>query len=219
MDWKQKIIVVIGADHAVGNALCSLFAAENAKVYAIGEDDAKLSMLKSDNVNVSVINLDDITHLNASIEKIGVAEGHFDAVFCDTRISTPGLTASALTPEIINEYMKKTAYYAWKSALYAVPYLKKSDNGAVCFITNNSIRHQRTDNVLDAICSTAIESITKNFASEVASSNIRMTSIAVGDDIRPDYAAGGAAFLVSPQASYITGCMIEVDNCKMEVND
>ncbi|MGN1413961.1 MAG: SDR family oxidoreductase [Anaerovoracaceae bacterium] len=216
MNWNQKVIVVTGADHQVGKALCRMFASENARVYAIGEDRSQLSELDSTNVKVVSCSIDDISCLNASLEEIGITEGHIDAVFCDTRFSDPGMTATELTADIINEAMKKTTYYAWKSALYAVPYLKESDHGAVCFITNNSVRHPKKTNVLTAICSTSIESITKNFSSEIASSNIRMTAIAVDEDVCPEKAAGSAAFLVSPQASYITGCMIEVDHIETE---
>ncbi len=189
MNWKDKIVVVAGSDKAAGRAVAAMLKEDGAVVHALES--------ASDN-------------LRAGIDRASAAVGRIDAVFCDSTISDPGLTATQLTPEVIDWAMEKTAFFSWKSALYAIPHLKVSQSGAVVFITNNSLRHPTGENVLSAICSVSVESITKNFSSEVASSGIRMCAVLQDAHAAPEKTAGTAIFLASESASYITGTAIEV---------
>lgn len=213
MDWKDKIIVIAGADHPVGNALCTIFSAEHAKVYACCQHKETLLSLNSlGNIFTQSVRPDDSRALASWITSVGETENHIDAVFCDIRTDEPSLRPTELTPAVVDEVLRKTAYTAWKTALYSVPYLEHSAQGSVVFITDNSIRHPKKDNILTALGSTSIESITKNFSSEIAARGIRMCSVAVDHDTAPQEAAGCAVFLASPDASYITGTMIEAAN-------
>ena len=56
----------------------------------------------------------------------------------------------------------------------------------------------------------SVESITKNFASEVASSGIRICTVLQGADAAPEETADTAVFLAGADASYITGTAVEV---------
>jgi|GEM_PF-3251022 len=191
MEWKDKVVVIVGTENAVGLNLIASLNAESAEVYSC------MRNLK-------------VEELDQWIKRIGESRGHIDTMFCDVRISKTHVCASELPQDIIKEKLKDTVYYAWKSALFSVPYLKKAEHGSIVFITDNDLRHQKKDNVLSSICSTSIESITKNLASEVASSGIRVCSIAVDIKASDTDGAKCAAFLASQEASYITGTMIEV---------
>lgn len=188
MNWKGKIAVVVGSDKPAGCVISSMLKDDGAIVHSLGST---------------------LDGLRDEIDRAAAAAGRIDAIFCDSTFSDPELTATQLTPDMIEGAMEKTASLSWKSALYAVPYLKASQGGAVVFITNNSVRHQNRQNALSAICSVSVESITKNLASEVASSGIRVCSVL--QDAHPDPAetAGAAVFLASEDASYITGTAIE----------
>lgn len=219
MDWKDKIIVIVGADNPVGNALCNIFSSENARVYACTESDSSLRPPKiPETVSIQSVSTDDPEALSSWITSIGEKEHCIDTVFCDIRTDEPGLIPTELTPEIADKALRKTTYTAWKAALYSVPYLEQSSHGSVVFITDNSVRHPKKDNILTALCSTSIESITKNFSSEVAARGIRMCSVAVDHDTAPEDAAGCAAFLASSDASYITGTMIETSGSNRNRN-
>lgn len=188
MNWKGKIAVVVGSDKPAGRAVSSMLKDDGALVHSLGST---------------------LDGLQNEVDRAAAASGYIDALFCDSTFSDPGLTATQLTPDVIEEAMEKTASLSWKSALYAVPYLKAAQGGAVVFITNNSARHQNRENVLSAICSVSVESITKNFASEVASSGIRICSVLQDAHSDPAETAGAAVFLASGDASYITGTAIE----------
>ncbi|MFR5701345.1 MAG: SDR family oxidoreductase [Eubacterium ramulus] len=143
--------------------------------------------------------------LQENIQEIYNIHGHIDTVFCIIPDSVPEINVTDLTPELLQQAMLKTTYCAWKSTLYAVPYLKNATHGSVIFITSNSHRHISPDNSLSSLCSASIESITKNFASEVAAFGIRICSVAADIRATPDQIASCAMFLASEQASYITG--------------
>lgn len=151
-----------------------------------------------------------LSTLQEELDWAGAVNGRIDALFCDATVADPGMTAAQLTPDVIRRYMDDSARYAWKSALYAVPRLRAAENAAVVFITNSSVRHPRTDNVISAVCSASVESITKNFASEVASSGIRICTVLQGADAAPEETADTAIFLAGTDVSYITGTAVEV---------
>lgn len=210
MDWKNKVVVVAGADSPVGYVLCQLLKKDHANIYACGQTEEKLSHLKG--IHTQVISLNDINSLKSWIDRIGAKEGQIDTVFCDTTKELPAVPVLNLEPDIVNAGMLCTTYYSWKTALYAIPYLKTTGQGSTIFITTNSHRHITKNNILAALCSTSIESMTKNFASEIAASKIRMCSVAADENTSNAYTASCAAFLASPEASYITGTMVEVKN-------
>lgn len=210
MNWENKIVIVAGADSLIGYALCQLLVKEHAIVYACGQSEQKLKLL--DNIQTQVISLENIFSLKEWIDDIGTTHGHIDSIFCDTTAELSSVNVRDITPDIINKSLLATTYYSWKSALYAIPFLKESAHGSTVFITTNNHKHISTDNVLAALCSTSVESITKNFSSEVAASGIRMCSVAADKGACDMHVASCAAFLASPNASYITGTMMEVTN-------
>lgn len=120
MDWKNKIVVVTGADKAAGRAVAQTLTVAGASVQAL---HSPLSTLQEE------------------LDWVGAVNGRIEALFCDATVADPGMTAAQLTPDVIRRYMDDSARYAWKSALYAVPRLRAAENAAVVFITNSSVRH------------------------------------------------------------------------------
>lgn len=190
MDWKDKIVVITGADRAVGRALTAALTAEGASVQALHSAPPALG---------------------EELQWAGAVNGRIDALFCDATVSDPGMSALQLTPDVIRRYTDDSACFAWKSALYAVPRLKAAGSGAVVFITNAAARHPQVRNAVSAVCSTAVEAITRNFASEVASSGIRICAVLQGAGASPEETADAAVFLAGTDASYMTGTTIEVN--------
>lgn len=209
MEVKNKVIIIIGADHPAGYALMHLLNGENTFIYAYGAS-LSFDFKRKTHITYHSFSPEHITFLQENIQEIYNIHGHIDTVFCIIPDSVPEINVTDLTPELLQQAMLKTTYCAWKSTLYAVPYLKNATHGSVIFITSNSHRHISPDNSLSSLCSASIESITKNFASEVAAFGIRICSVAADIRATPDQIASCAMFLASEQASYITGTMIEV---------
>lgn len=188
MEWKNKRVVVTGADRPAGMVLVQLLAAEGAQVCALGSDPHALEAGLADCCLI-------------------------DALFCDCNVAEPGLTATTLTAEALRDGMSSGPRFGWKSALYALPGLSKAQTGAVVFLSDDSIRHQTGSNILSAICGASVESMTRNFASEVASRGIRICTVLYGSEAARE-AAGTALFLAGDGASYITGTTVAVDGCQ-----
>jgi len=189
MDWKNKTVVVTGSEKPSGAAVAEMLKEKCAEVYTIQSN---------------------VEDLENDIQWINSISGNIDALFCDSTVADPGLTATELSPGIIRDIMRKSAYLCWKSARYCVPLMRSTEGSAIVFITNNSIRHPKKRNIVSSICSTSVESITKNFASEVASRGIRICTVMHDENCDPLHVAGSAVFLASDEASYITGTAVEV---------
>ena len=193
MDWKNKTAVVVGSEKPAAAAIADILRKDGAEVYTLpGKAEG----------------------LQEEIRRVNGLSGSIDALFCDSTVADPGLTATELRPGIIEEAMQNSAYLCWKSARYGVPCMESAPGAAIVFITNNSIRHPTGRNIVSALCATSVESITKNFASEVASRDIRICTVMHDGRCEPEKAAGAAIFLASDEASYITGTAIEVGEVK-----
>lgn len=188
MEWKHKRVVVTGADRPAGRVLVQLLEMDGAQVCALGSDPATLQ------------------------EQLAQC-GPIDALLCDCGVEEPGLTATTLTAEVLREGMTCGPRFGWKSALYALPGLTAAPHSSVVFLSGDSIRHQTDRNILSAICATAVESMTRNLASEVASRRVRVCSVLYGSATAQE-AAAAALFLAGDGASYMTGTTLTVGGCQ-----
>lgn len=73
MDWKNKIVVVTGADKAAGHAVAQTLTAAGASVQAL---HSPLSTLQEE------------------LDWAGAVNGRIDALFCDATVADPGMTAA-----------------------------------------------------------------------------------------------------------------------------
>ena len=221
MKWSftDKTVVIIGSDDKPGEDVAAAFARLGASVYACGQDQGCLARLnalaKNELLALSAEECDiqNKSHLGNFLSSF---EAGIDVVVVNANVTFNYQPATQIQASEWQAAFDRMFYVSWKAAVLAMPLLQIKENASLIFMTSSGVRQPTAENAISAVCSAGIESMTKTFSSEVASSKVRVNAVAVADEMylkgqeSPVMDVSGAVlFLASDLSSYCTGYMLE----------
>jgi NAD(P)-dependent dehydrogenase (short-subunit alcohol dehydrogenase family) len=225
MDFRDKTVVIVGGDDAVGSAAALAFARMGAHIFVCGGCREGMERLSCSawkeqlTVAGTMLAMTDDKALEGFLKNV---DGNaIDVLVCNGHTEIPRKPATQLTAEEWDTALDGTLRLDWKAAILALPRLRAKEGSSIVFVTTAGVRHPSLLNGISAVCSAGVESMTKTLSSEIASSHIRVNAVAAGDTAPEngcamssvaagEDVAGTILFLASDAASYCTGTMVEV---------
>lgn len=241
MKLKDKVAIVTGSSRGIGKAIALLFAKEGAKVvvtYEISEKEAltttkEIQQIGSEAIAVkcNLANENDIVEL---VRKTIETYKNIDILVNNAgRIIRPGDWKT--DKDKWNETLAINLTGHWLLTKECIPHLKLRENSSIINISSY-VGQLGSQYVLPyGVAKSGVINMTKAFAKELAP-NIRVNSVSPGNidtDMtkssgeefiqktinntplkrlgNPEDIANAVVFLASQEASFITGCNLDVD--------
>ena len=226
--------IIIGATGGIGAALSRRLAATGHTIHAIGRDPAKLAALTAEiGGSHAVADVMDRAQLEAAIASAGPSVSGL--AYCVGSINLKPVTR--ITDEDVERDFRLNALGAFRAVQLALPALKVSGNASVVLFSTVAVAQGFASHASSGMAKGAVEGLMLSLAAELAP-KIRVNCVAPSLTKTPlataltgseqmaaaiaalhplqrlgeaDDVAAAAAFLLSPDAAWISGQVIGVD--------
>ena len=226
--------IIIGATGGIGAALSRRLAATGHTIHAIGRDPAKLAALTAEiGGSHAVADVMDRAQVEAAIASAGPSVSGL--AYCVGSINLKPVTR--ITDEDVERDFRLNALGAFRAVQLALPALKVSGNASVVLFSTVAVAQGFASHASIGMAKGAVEGLMLSLAAELAP-KIRVNCVAPSLTKTPlataltgseqmaaaiaalhplqrlgeaDDVAAAAAFLLSPDAAWISGQVIGVD--------
>jgi NAD(P)-dependent dehydrogenase (short-subunit alcohol dehydrogenase family) len=227
--------IIVGATGGIGSALARRLSSRGASLHLIARHEDKLEGLAAElGATLAVADVEDRDSLEDAVRKAGAAVAGL--AYCVGSINLKSI--SRVTDEDVERDFRLNALGAFRAVRAALPALKASTGGAsVILFSTVAVAQGFASHASIGMAKGAVEGLMLSLAAELApkvrvnciapsltrtplaaalTSNEQMASAIAGLHAmqrlgEPEDAAALAAFLMSPDASWITGQVIGVD--------
>ena len=244
-ELNNKVAIVTAASRGIGLEISKQFVAEGATVYMAVRDSEKNRKLtkelheENDRFRFVFYDAYDIESYKSMIDEVFAETKRIDILvnnFGHTD-TTRDITLTEGDSETFFDILNINVASVYYTAKYAIPYMSKNENGG-SIINISSVAGTIPDvsRIAYSTSKAAVNSLTKNIATQYARANIRANAILPGlvatdaamnnmsDDFlntflkhvplnrvaKPEDIANAAVFLASDKSSFITGELIPV---------
>ncbi|MDH7484155.1 MAG: 3-oxoacyl-[acyl-carrier-protein] reductase [Spirochaetales bacterium] len=231
----QKVCIITGASRGIGKAIADRFLAEGARVYALSRSPYEAPAEHTGSAHWIACDVTDEPSIENAIASVLASEGRIDVLVNNAGITKDGLVMRMKTEDwdAVLSANLRSAFIASRAVLRT---MLRQRSGCILNISSIVGIHGNGGQANYAASKAGLIGFTKSLAREVGSRAIRVNAIAPGyietamtevlpDTIKesmktdiplgrpgsPAEVAAAALFLCSPDASYITGVVLNVD--------
>ena len=187
MQLTNKVALVTGAGSGIAKATAKLFAAEGAKVAALGrtkeELEATVNEIQAHNGEAIplIADISQPEEMQQAMQQIADKWGRLDIVFANAGINGVWAPIEDLTPEEWDKTININLKGTFLTVKYAVPYLKKQGGSIIITSSVNGTRIFSNTGATAYSCSKAAQvAFARMVALELAKHRIRVNVICPG---------------------------------------
>ena len=187
MRFSGQVVLITGAGSGIGAAAAQRFAAEGAKVGALGRSDDNVRDIVREirqaggEVMPLIADIADSSAMQSSVRQLVDTYGRLDVVFANAGINGVWAPLDELTPEEWDDTLNINLKGTFLTVKYAVPHLKRNGGAVIITSSVNGTRMFSNTGATAYACSKAAQvAFAKMTALELAKHRIRVNVICPG---------------------------------------